>query len=187
MNKHPLSLAAAAAALLALAAGPALAHPYSTPLHRCVNAALAKKPGKVLEVELETEDGRQIYEIDIAGKDGKRWELECDLETNRIVKVELEEDDDDDDDDDKSKAKPRAAGGPGVGVISPQPIYKVSEAKAKEIALGQYPGEISGVTYEYSNGRPGYEIHIRSAKGTRIEVEIDGISGEVLEVSEKPR
>lgn len=174
------------AGLAMFAAGPALARPYSTPLHRCVNAALAKKPGKVLEVELETEGGRQVYEIDIAGNDGKRWELECDVETIRIVKVELEEEDDDDDDD-KSIAKPQAAGGPGVDVISPQPIFKVSEARAKEIALGQYPGTISSVVYEYSNGRPGYEIHIRSAKGTRIEVEIDGITGEVIEVAEKPR
>jgi uncharacterized membrane protein YkoI len=166
--------------------GPALARKYSTPLYRCVNAALAKKPGKVLEVELETENGRQIYEIDIAGDDGKRWELECDLETIKIVKVELEEEDDDDDGD-KYKSKAQAAGGPGVAVITPQPIYKVSEEKAKEIALVRYPGTISSVVYEYSDGRPGYEILIRGAQGARVEVEIDGITGEVTEVSEKPR
>jgi uncharacterized membrane protein YkoI len=177
-----LSLAIAAAALGVFAAGPALARPYSTPLHRCVNAALAKKPGQVLEVGLRADGGREIYKIDVAGQDGKRWELECDLETIRIVKIALEAEDDD-----KTQSKAQAAGGPGVDVISPQPIYKVSEDKAKQIALGQYPGQISRVTYEYSNGRPGYEIHIRSANGTRIEVEIDGITGEVLEVSEKPR
>jgi uncharacterized membrane protein YkoI len=185
MDRALFPIVAVMGGCLALAAAPTLAKPYSTPLHRCVNAALAKKPGKVVEVELETEDGREIYEIDIVGKDGKRWELECDLETIKIIKVELEDEHDDDDDDDKAKSS--AAAGPGVDVITPQPIFKISEEKARQIAVGQYPGNVSSVVYEYSNGRPGYEIHIRSAKGTRIEVEVDGISGEVLEVSEKPR
>jgi uncharacterized membrane protein YkoI len=189
MIKRPMPLLITAAVFAAIAADPALAAPYSTPLHRCVNAALAQKPGEVLNVEQKTDDGRQIYEIDIAGNDGKRWELKCDLTTIRIIKVELE-------DNDRNAARtqsntapvqPAAAGGPGVQIISPQPIFKVSEERAKQIALGQYPGQLTGVVYEYSDGRPGYEIHIRSAQGTRIEVEIDGITGEVVEVSERPR
>lgn len=94
MTLLALSLPIAAASLAMFAAGPAVAHPDATPLHRCVDAALAKKPGKVLEVELEREKGREIYEIEIAGEDGKRWELECDLETISIVKIELDDDDD---------------------------------------------------------------------------------------------
>ena len=94
MTLRALSLPIAAASLAMFAAGPALANPDATPFHRCVNAALAKKPGKVLEVELEREKGREIYEIEIAGADGKRWELECDLETISIVKIELDDDDD---------------------------------------------------------------------------------------------
>jgi uncharacterized membrane protein YkoI len=101
MTLRALSLPIAAVGLALFAAGPALAHNDATPLHRCVDAALAKKPGKVLEVELEREKGREIYEIEIAGADGKRWELECDLETISIIKVEL------DDDDDKSGSKSR--------------------------------------------------------------------------------
>ena len=91
MMNSVLPLSLTITGLLSLVAGPALARADATPLHRCVDAALAKKPGKVLEVELETENGREIYEIDIAGDDGKRWELECDLETIKIIKVELEE------------------------------------------------------------------------------------------------
>lgn len=99
MTLRALSLPIAAASLAMFAAGPVLAHPDATPLHRCVDAALAKKPGQVLEVELEREKGREIYEIEISGEDGKRWELECDLETISIIKVEL--------DDDRSKSKSR--------------------------------------------------------------------------------
>lgn len=190
MPARILPIALAAMVLSAFVATPAPARQYSTPLHRCVNAALAKKPGSVVSVSQETENGRQIYEIDIIGNDGKRWELDCDLETIRIVKIERE----DDDRGRGSAAAPaaavpaaQAAGGPGVTVISPQPIFKVSEDRAREIALRQYPGTISSVVYEYSDGRPGYEIHIRGNQGQRIEVEIDGISGDVTEVSEKPR
>lgn len=183
MHVRILPIALAATALTAFVSAPALAREYSTPLHRCVNAALAKQSGKVVAVHLDTENGRQIYQIDIAGSDGRRWELHCDLETIRIVRIGR----DGDDRGPASASTPQAAGGPGVDVISPQPIFKVSEDKAKQIALRQYPGTISAVVYEYSGGRPGYEIHIRGAQGQRIEVEIDGITGDVTEVSEKPR
>ena len=95
MNKRTWSLAITGVGLAVFAASPALVRADSTPLHRCVDAALVQKPGKVLEVELETDDGKEIYEIDIAGKDGKRWELKCDLSTIKIIKVELEDADDD--------------------------------------------------------------------------------------------
>lgn len=187
MHARILPFALIATALTVFVAAPVAARTYSTPLHRCVNAALAKTPGKVTGVDLETENGRQVYEIDIAGDDGKRWELHCDLETIRIVKVEREDDDRGRGSSSASASTPQAAGGPGVAVISPQPIFKVSEDKARQIALRQYPGTVSSVVYEYSDGRPGYEVHICGEQGQRIEVEIDGVTGDVTEVSERPR
>jgi hypothetical protein len=38
-----------------------------------------------------------------------------------------------------------------------------------------------------ANGSAGCETHIGSTKRTRIEVELDGITGAVTEISEKPR
>jgi uncharacterized membrane protein YkoI len=164
----------------------------SSPFHRCVVAALAVKPGEVVEVEKETEGGRPVYEIEILGSDGNRWEAPCHMTSIRILKVELDNDDDNTPTTrphslmEPQSAEPPAAV-PGVQAAKPRPVFKVTEEKAKQIALGQYPGVITRVVQEYSDGRPGYEIHIRSARGTRIEVEIDGVSGEVMEVSEKPR
>lgn len=196
MNKGLiLSLAMAAAGVGAVALQPAQARDAfrSSPFHRCTVAALAVKPGQVVKAEQTTYEGRQAYEIDIVGNDGTRWELTCDLTTIKIVNVQA-----DTGDNDRPTATPSAVTGqqgggqpapegPGVQVITPQPIFKVSEAQAKQIALRQYPGELTEVVYEFANGRPGYEIHIRSARGTRIEVEVDGITGEVIEVSERPR
>ena len=95
MKRPLLPLLLATTGLLSLLAGPGLAREHATPFHRCVNAALAQKPGKVLEVELENEGGKEVYEVDIAGDDGKRWELTCDLATVKIIKVEIEDKDDD--------------------------------------------------------------------------------------------
>lgn len=177
--KAPLAVCIVTAGVVGAFALPAQAHGpgRSTPFHRCVNAALAAKPGKVVEVELESKEGRQVYDIDILGKDGKRWELKCDLATTKIVKIEEE------DDDDKDKARSYSS----KGQQAAQPAFQVSEEQAKQTALRQYQGELTKVVHEYDSGRPRYEVHIRSPQGTRIEVEIDGTTGEVLEVSEKPR
>ena len=66
----------------------------NSPFHRCVNAALAAKPGEVLEVEQKNRNGKQVYEVDIRGKDGQKWELKCDMATTKIIKVEIDDDDD---------------------------------------------------------------------------------------------
>ncbi|MET0218229.1 MAG: PepSY domain-containing protein [Burkholderiales bacterium] len=93
MSKPTILLVVAVGAMAGFAATPAQAgdSTRSSPFHRCVNAALAVKPGQVLEVEQETEDGRQVYEVDILGNDGTRWELKCDMATIKIIKVEVSE------------------------------------------------------------------------------------------------
>jgi len=45
-------------------------------------------PGEVLEVELEREDGRLIYEIEILERSGRVLEYEIDARTGDILKVE---------------------------------------------------------------------------------------------------
>ena len=37
----------------------------------CLAAVLAKRPGNVISLEAELENGKPIYEFDIKGKDGK--------------------------------------------------------------------------------------------------------------------
>lgn len=56
-----------------------------------INIALAKFPGTVDEVELEEEDGRLIYEIEIEAN-GEEAEFEIDAYTGEIIVIEIEED-----------------------------------------------------------------------------------------------
>ena len=54
-------------------------------------AALAAKPGKIVETEFNVEsDGTSSFEFDIVGDDGVEWEVEVDAMTGKIIEVERE-------------------------------------------------------------------------------------------------
>ncbi|MEU7002170.1 PepSY domain-containing protein [Nonomuraea sp. NPDC046570] len=63
--------------------------------------ALAKVPGgKVTSSELETDDGLQAWEVDIAATDGTEHEISVDAAKGTVLADELDKTDDDTDDDD---------------------------------------------------------------------------------------
>jgi uncharacterized membrane protein YkoI len=57
-----------------------------------MKTALAKHPGAIVEIEMETEDGRPIFDIDIQGEDGKHWEIECDAELATVIEDNVDKD-----------------------------------------------------------------------------------------------
>ena len=71
---------------------------------KAIEIALAEVPGTVQETELEREDGKQVYEIEILTADGREMEVEIDAETGTVLEVEADGDDHDDDDDDDKPA-----------------------------------------------------------------------------------
>lgn len=90
------SIAAASFALLALAARPASAGPLEDlfapadssgviPIERILDQARATVPGRIIEVELERERGRLIYEVLVLTPDSKKVEIEFDAETGAEV------------------------------------------------------------------------------------------------------
>lgn len=58
---------------------------HNAKMNDCIKASLTRHPGAVLEVEMEEDDGRLLFDIDIQGKDGKTWEIECDATSGEIV------------------------------------------------------------------------------------------------------
>lgn len=59
------------------------------PLESLVQQAMARYPGaRLLEAELEEEDDRYIYEIELLTADGVARELELDARDGRILKDE---------------------------------------------------------------------------------------------------
>lgn len=66
---------------------------HNAKLNQCIKTALERHPGAVTEVEVENEDGKTIIDVDIQGKDGKTWEVECDVATGSVLEDKEESDD----------------------------------------------------------------------------------------------
>ena len=58
-----------------------------------IRSAVAAKSGRILEVESESEKGKTLCEVVVLADDGKTYEVEVDVATNKVVGVELEDDD----------------------------------------------------------------------------------------------
>lgn len=140
------------ASSMAMAAAPSA-------LDTCVNASLAKHPGKIVSLASETEDGKLQYELDIKGSDGMNWEVECDAVSGKINRIERE--------------------------INPGSKEFKSKAKirldaAMKSALDKYPGQIRNIEYDLEDdGEISYEFIIETAEGKLIEIEVDAVSGKL--------
>ena len=132
-------------------------------LGKCVKAALTKHDGKIVKLEMKSEDKKAMYEFDIESADGTAWDIECNVKTSKITEVEQEVKADD--------AKFKAAA-------------KVSEADAKATALAAHPGTIAETEYEIEpDGKASYEFDITEADGEEIKVEVDATTGKIVETS----
>ena len=61
------------------------------PLQEILTKAKVIKPGQVIETDLEKDDGRYIYELEILDEQGQVWELELDAQTGEFVELENED------------------------------------------------------------------------------------------------
>lgn len=66
---------------------------HNAKVNQCIKTALERHPGAVTEVEVEDEDGKTIIDVDIQGKDGKTWEVECDAASGDVLEDKEESDD----------------------------------------------------------------------------------------------
>jgi uncharacterized membrane protein YkoI len=135
-------------------------------MERCLQAAFAKKTGQVVKLEFKNERGVPVYEFQIAGDDGKVWELECDANKGEITEEEQEVNSPDD------------------------PLFKtkmkINEEEARNIALKAHPGEIIETEYEIeSNGDASYEFDIKTKEGKEIKMEVDAATGKIIENGEE--
>lgn len=63
----------------------ALAAAATVSIEQAVKAATAKQPGKVIEAELDRDQGRVLWELEIVATDGSIAELAVDAGTGAIV------------------------------------------------------------------------------------------------------
>jgi len=100
---HTFSLLGASALLLA-SVGLAMSHdgkekadvanlPTSVTMEEAIKTATTQFHGKVLEAELEREDGKAVYEVEIVNASGETREFEIDAQSGNILSSEQEDQD----------------------------------------------------------------------------------------------
>lgn len=63
----------------------------SVTMEEAIKTATTQFPGKVLEAELESEDGKVMYEVEIVNAAGEIREFEIDAQSGKILSSELED------------------------------------------------------------------------------------------------
>ena len=148
------------AALCVLTSTSALANHHS--ISNCIKNIEKLNNGEITKLEALSMNGKSIFEFEVINSAGKEFEYMCDAKTSKIIETETEVDSADD------KLFSKA---------------KISLTKAIEIATKAYPGKVVEVEFEIeSNGAPTYEIDIMGKKGVETKVEVDAISGKIIEV-----
>jgi uncharacterized membrane protein YkoI len=61
------------------------------PLTRIMGIAQGVVPGEIIEIELERDDGRLIYEVQILARTGRVREVEIDARSGVVLRVEDED------------------------------------------------------------------------------------------------
>ena len=137
--------------------------PTRVSMEECLSAALERYPGKVKELEFGLEDGVPHYEFEILTADGRETEVECSAMTGEIVEVEWENE--------------------NMDLDAFLETSKVSPAQARKIALRRVPGKVTKMDLETNSmGVMSYEFEIRTRDGENVNVEVDAMSGNVIEV-----
>jgi DUF917 family protein len=100
MDRKKLIVGVVAVTVLALGGGVAIAaqQQEDPKIDRAAaeEAALDAFPGQVKEVELESEGGSAVYEVEILGKDGKVHEVAVDADNGKVLGQETEDNGSDD-------------------------------------------------------------------------------------------
>lgn len=61
------------------------------PLEKILQAAQKAHPGRVVEVELQREHKKYIYEVELVDNNGQVWELKLDAASARLIESERED------------------------------------------------------------------------------------------------
>ncbi|MFI0406823.1 PepSY domain-containing protein [Actinomadura sp. 3N508] len=128
-------------------------------------AALKAVPGTIEEIELDGDDGRRTWEVDVLAGNGGLRDVRVDPRTGEILSNRAARPDDADDDDrDPSTALRKA---------------KVSAAEAATAALKAVPGTVTSVDFEREDGRSGWEVDVTGRDGIERELFVDAATAKV--------
>ncbi len=153
--------------------------------------------GKIMELELDEENNRKVYEVEIKGTD-RDYELKIDAETgeilllnektgtlrdNSVAKEEAADDQDNTDQEDKNETDNKDEQNEETKQQSDNSNNTlISAEEARSIATDQYPGTITDFEQDEDDGRYLYEIEIRT-NTHEVDLEIDAYTGSIISIS----
>ncbi|MFJ3529602.1 PepSY domain-containing protein [Streptomyces sp. NPDC090132] len=124
-------------------------------------AAVRAVPGTVTEAELDDEDGRLVWELDVYGSDRAWHDVTVDPGSGKVIGKHV--------DDDGDRHAPRRTA--------------VTLDEAVRAALGSAPGTVTSVELEDHDGRGGravhWEVDIRGKDGAEHERNVDAKTAKV--------
>jgi|GEM_PF-3252502 len=126
-----------------------------TDLESAVAIALAEQPGDVIEVELEIERQRSIWEVEIVDEANQIFEIEIDGVTGEIVETEREDD------------------------TSPVMTDVTNLNSVIEIVRTVEDGALVEIEFENEDEAPYWEVTAISENSKKTKYRINGITGEI--------
>ncbi|MFB5662885.1 PepSY domain-containing protein [Alteribacillus sp. HJP-4] len=147
-------------------------------------------PGSVQEIELETDDGKEVYDMEIVGEKYK-YELKLDANSGEVVHLDekertsSEKANQNDDNDDTEAADDSGAGENGDDKNSGSNSssgYPVSMDEAIQIALDEVGGTVKEAELDEDDGISYYDFEINTDNG-EAEVEVNAQTGEIIVIS----
>lgn len=126
-------------------------------IEKAINIALGQFPGTVTEVELDRDNGRLIYEIEVISS-GMEADFDIDAKTGEIISVEKQNTD---------------KYAPGKTVIDMK--------QAIAIAQKEFSGTVTSVELDKDNDQFIYEIEIKSGND-EADFDIDAYTGKILSI-----
>lgn len=149
--------------LLTIALSIVVSISYADSIDDCVAAVQKQQAGNIIKLEKLSIDNKPFYELEVKDSKGAEWEFICDAKTGKVTEKERE----------VSSATDEAF-----------KKAKVTEDEAKATALKVHVGTITEVEYEIEdNGNPSYEFDITDDKGVETKVEVDAVSGKIIETA----
>ncbi|MEV0781441.1 PepSY domain-containing protein [Streptomyces sp. NPDC050423] len=128
-----------------------------------VKAAVGAVPGTVTEAELDDEDGRLVWELDVYGSDKSWHDVTVDPGNGKVLGQHVDNDDDGD-----RHAPPKTS---------------VTLDEAVGAALRSAPGTVTSVELEDHDGRGGravhWEVDVRGKDGSKHERDVDAKTAKV--------
>ncbi|WP_163971728.1 PepSY domain-containing protein [Oceanobacillus halotolerans] len=151
-------------------------------------------PGEITELEMEKRGDRTVYEVEVES-DGKEYDIELDgnsaevlnLKEKELVKKEKKNDAKNTSDNVKTNDKSNKDNDDSnEQVASKEKQTIIDRAKAEEIALNEFSGNIEEIELDEDDGRLRYEIELEDGD-REAEIDIDAFTGEiiVLEIDEE--